>query len=117
MGKFFLKFLKWEGGVQNKMSLWWNIGNLALKLRDLFFRLNKILTAWKVSKCGAFSGPYFPAFGLNTERYVFSTDNNTEDDTEWYGLKSPYSPRQAKELIPFENDLVALIRNIKFRKI
>ena len=24
-------------------------------------------TAWKVSKYGVFSGPYFPAFGLNTE--------------------------------------------------
>ena len=27
-------------------------------------------TAWKVSKYGVFSVPYFPAFGLNTERYV-----------------------------------------------
>ena len=26
-------------------------------------------TAGKVSKYGIFSGPYFPAFGLNTERY------------------------------------------------
>ena len=26
-------------------------------------------TAWKVSKYGVFSGRYFPAFGLNTERY------------------------------------------------
>ena len=25
-----------------------------------------ITTAWKVSKYGVFSGPYFPAFGLNT---------------------------------------------------
>ena len=24
-------------------------------------------TAWKVSKCGVISGPYFPVFGLNTE--------------------------------------------------
>ena len=24
-------------------------------------------TAWKVSKYGVFSGPYFPVFGLNTE--------------------------------------------------
>ena len=24
-------------------------------------------TAWKVSKCGVISGPYFPIFGLNTE--------------------------------------------------
>ena len=29
-------------------------------------------TAWKVSKYGVFSGPYFPAFGLNTERYGLS---------------------------------------------
>ena len=27
-----------------------------------------ICTGWKVSKCGIFSGPYFPAFRLNTER-------------------------------------------------
>ena len=26
------------------------------------------ITAWKVSKYGVFSGPYFTAFGLNTER-------------------------------------------------
>ena len=26
-------------------------------------------TAWKVSKYGVFSGPYFPAFGLNTGKY------------------------------------------------
>ena len=26
-------------------------------------------TAWKVSKCGVFSGPYFPVFGLNTGKY------------------------------------------------
>ena len=25
--------------------------------------------AWKVSKYGAFSGPYFPVLGLNTEIY------------------------------------------------
>ena len=28
-----------------------------------------IYTAWKVSKYGVFSGPYFPAFGLNTGKY------------------------------------------------
>ena len=43
--------------------------------------------------------------------------NIKEEKTEWYGLKSPYNPRQVKEPIPFENDLVELIRNIKFRKI
>ena len=29
-------------------------------------------TAWNVAKYGVFSGPYFPAFGLNTERYFVS---------------------------------------------
>ena len=27
------------------------------------------ITAWKVSKYGIFSGPYFPVFELNTEKY------------------------------------------------
>ena len=42
---------------------------------DLIFRLNKIghlrrrSSAWKMSKYGVFSGPYFPALGLDTERY------------------------------------------------
>ena len=30
----------------------------------------KGITAWRVSKYGVFSGPYFPAFGLSTERYL-----------------------------------------------
>ena len=28
-----------------------------------------LLTAWKVSKYGAFSGPHSPVLGLNTEKY------------------------------------------------
>ena len=28
-----------------------------------------IVTAWKVSKYGVFSGPYFPAFSPNTGKY------------------------------------------------
>ena len=31
-----------------------------------------VYTAWKVSKYGVFSGPYFPTFGLNTDRYSVS---------------------------------------------
>ena len=50
-------------------------------------------------------------------RFNNETNKNEEQTTEWYGLKSPYTPRQVKELIPFENDLVELIRNIKFRKV
>ena len=35
----------------------------------LIFSIN---TTWNVSKYGIFSGPYFPAFGLNTDRYEVS---------------------------------------------
>ena len=46
-----------------------------------------------------------------------SIDNNKEENTEWYGLKPLYSPTWVKEHITFKNDLVELIRNIKFRNI
>ena len=36
--------------------------------------------------------------------------------TEWYRFKSSKTPKQLKELIPFENDLIALVQNIRFRK-
>ena len=36
---------------------------------------------------------------------------------ETYGLKSDNCPAQVKELVPFENDLIQLVKNIKFRKI
>ena len=36
--------------------------------------------------------------------------------TEWYGLKPSKTLTQIKELIPFENDLIALGQNIKFRQ-
>ena len=35
---------------------------------------------------------------------------------EWYGLKSSKTPKQVKELIPFENDLIAFVQNIRFRR-
>ena len=63
---------------------------------------NRMITAWKVSKYGVFSGPYFPAFGLNTGKYgpaksphlgtfhpfIFSTEVQSEtsqksDKTFW----------------------------------
>ena len=39
-------------------------------MQEYRFSLTRILpTAWKVSKYGVISGPYFPVFGLNTEIY------------------------------------------------
>ena len=37
-----------------------------------WYGLRWIITAWKVSKYGVISGPYIPAFGMNTERYELS---------------------------------------------
>ena len=63
---------------------WWR-NFLNLKWKSISWIMNKNLwlgyqlekkacskkfhTVWKVSKYGVFSGPYFPTFGLNTERY------------------------------------------------
>ena len=46
-----------------------------------------------------------------------SKDNNIEGNTKLYGLKSPYSPRQVKEVIPFENDLYVSINKRTVRQI
>ena len=47
--------------------------------------------------------------------------NDNEDDdqpkTERYGLKSEATPAQLKELIPFEEDLINMVREIKFREV
>ena len=39
---------------------------------ELFWEFTFVATAWKVSKYGFSSGPYFPAFGPNTVRYSVS---------------------------------------------
>ena len=36
--------------------------------------------------------------------------------TEWYGLKFSETMKEVKELILFENDLTALVQNIRIRK-
>ena len=44
-----------------------------IKHSNLWVRIRKLLrwdsTAWRLSKYGVFSGPYFPAFRLNAESY------------------------------------------------
>ena len=49
---------------------------LELMFEKILLRI--IITAWKVSKYGVFSGPYFPGFGLNTEIYSVSLRNQSE---------------------------------------
>ena len=47
----------------------------------------------------------------------FSDNEDNDRKTEWYGLKSLSSPRPVKELTPFENELISLVKTIKFRKV
>ena len=47
-------------------------------------------TVWKVSKYGVFSGPYFPVYGLNTERYGVSLS-----------VFSPNAGKYGSELAPY----------------
>ena len=60
-----------------KLLPFWNQFTLMLMVTLFYFDLNclnmhKEITAWNVSKYGDFSGPYFPVFGLNTERHFLS---------------------------------------------
>ena len=57
---FFKSFFHFQIYYNIYMYTWW----MKVKIEVCL-----LLTAWKVSRCGVFSGPYFPVFGLNTERY------------------------------------------------
>ena len=43
----------------------WRLSTVSTQHADL----QDTNTAWKVSKYGVISGPYFPVFGLNTAKY------------------------------------------------
>ena len=43
----------------------------------------KLDTAWKVSKHGVFSGPYFPAFGMDMEIYYVNLRIQSEYRKIW----------------------------------
>ena len=67
-------------------------GSSSLKFSGLYYWSLKHRpspsTAWKVFKYGVSSGPYFPAFGLNTERYfVFSYSVRMRENTDQKKLR------------------------------
>ena len=70
--RYFSSFLNWTSGtILRKAS---SIKDpIFLVLSSRFSSNIQIMdTVWNVSKYGVFCGPYFPAFGLNTERYFVS---------------------------------------------
>ena len=52
------------------------------EINENLYLLSQSSTVWKVSKYGVFSGPHFPTFGQNTERYSISLRIQSE-----YGKK------------------------------
>ena len=57
------------------------------------------IIAWKVSKYGVFSGPYFPTFGLNTERYW---------DTPYLSVFRPNVGKHGPDKTPYLNTFHAV---------
>ena len=51
--------------------------------------------------------------------FINSNKKTSEDDKQGfsYGLKSGRSPPQVKDLIQFDDDLVKLVKDLKFRKV
>ena len=47
----------------------------------------------------------------------FSDNENNDRVTELYELKSLSLPRPVKELTRFEEELLSLVKNIKFKKV
>ena len=67
-----------------------------------------IITAWKVPKYGVISGPYFPIFGLNRERYgVFSpnTGKYGPEITPHLATFHAVIPKSIKERVPTWGEL------------
>ena len=46
---------------------------------------------------------------------MYDTGCNQNRNVEKYGLKTLHSPKQVKELSAFEKDLIAVVKDIKFR--
>ena len=47
---------------------------------------------------------------------MHNTQNEKDDEKERYGLKTLKCPKQVREMIAFENELIAIVKNVKFRK-
>ena len=74
-----------------------------------------ILTGWKVSKYGVISGPYFPAFGLNTEIYGVNLRIQSEYRKDGPEITPYLDTFQAVPLLgDFNSDFSFLIQVVTF---
>ena len=50
-------------------------------------------------------------------KVIYCNNKANYNSRERYGLKTLKCPKQVKELVPFENDLIDMLKVIKFRKV
>ena len=48
---------------------------------------------------------------------IYCNSKTNDNSSERYGLKTLKCPKQMKDLVPFENDLIDMLKVIKFRKV
>ena len=48
---------------------------------------------------------------------IYCNSKTNDDSNERYSLKTLKCPKQVKDLVPFENDLIDMLKVIKFRKV
>ena len=48
---------------------------------------------------------------------IYCNSKTNDNSSERYGLKTLKCPKQVKDLVPFENDLIDMLKVIKFQKV
>ena len=48
---------------------------------------------------------------------IYCNNKTNYNSSERCGLKTLKCPKQVKELVPFKNDLIDMLKDIKFRKV
>ena len=101
---------------QHTSSMWLLKFNLQSKLIPSNFSEKEFFilkTAWKVSKYGVFSGPYFPVFGLNREIYGVNLRIQSQYTGKYGPEKTPYLDAfHAAEVSNFQKILVLSIQRV-----
>ena len=78
-------YIRWTSWTRwkNKMGLFYDTIVSKSSRHMLLHKTWKTSTAWRVRNYGVFSGPYFPAFKVNTERYGVSLRIQSECGKIW----------------------------------
>ena len=89
---------------QGKSQPGWNFGSVDIvwTYNNNFFTLPPGIshTAWKVSKYGVISGPYFLVFGLNTEIYSENLRSQSENRKTQTRNNSVFGRFSRSDIIP-----------------